>query len=198
MPFVRRTGGKPTRPRSAACARPPDRLPDGVVLRALTVHPDSRGALCEIFRASWPDAGAMVQWNAVHSRPGVLRGFHVHPRHDDCLTIVAGRLFLGLRDLRAGSPTQGLCAALWLEADHPALVTIPRGVGHGFAFVEPSVHVYALDRYWDPADELGCRWDDPALGIAWPVAAPLLSERDAKAGSLAEMTAQLQRALADA
>ena len=65
-----------------------------------------------------------------------------------------------------------------LIADAPLALSIPPGVAHGFYFDESSLHVYAVSHEWDPSDELGCRWDDPDLGIAWPCSAPLISGRD--------------------
>jgi dTDP-4-dehydrorhamnose 3,5-epimerase len=128
-----------------------------------------------------------VQWNCVRSAAGVLRGVHWHDRHADYLTVVAGTLVLGLRDLRAGSPSERRAAVLTLTAEEPCSVEIPCGVAHGFWYPEPAIHVYAVSHYWDPADERGVRWDDPALGIPWPagVAEPLLSPRDAELPALA-------------
>jgi dTDP-4-dehydrorhamnose 3,5-epimerase len=117
----------------------------------------------------------------------VLRGVHVHLRHDDYLVLFDGRATVGLADLRDDSPTSGAAACVELRGDAPVGMTIPTGVAHGFLFHEPSLHVYAVSHYWDPADELGCRWDDPGLGIPWPDAEPLLSPRDAALGSLAEL-----------
>jgi len=71
-------------------------------------------------------------------------------------------------------------------------VSIPTGVAHGFYFHEPSVHLYAVSHYWDPADELACHWTDPDLGIPWPAAEPILSERDAAAGTLSQLRDQLR------
>jgi dTDP-4-dehydrorhamnose 3,5-epimerase len=65
-----------------------------------------------------------------------------------------------------------------IDAVRPTMAVIPPGVGHGFCFPDSGIHVYALDLVWDMSDELGCRWDDPDLGLAWPVGEPLLSERD--------------------
>ena len=110
-----------------------------------------------------------MQWNAVWSEAGVLRGVHVHVRHDDYLTVPVGRASVGLRDLRRGSPTEGLTALVELGREQPGALVIPHGVAHGFYFHEPSLHVYAVSEYWDPADELACNWADPELGIEWPV-----------------------------
>jgi dTDP-4-dehydrorhamnose 3,5-epimerase len=170
-------------------------LPAGVRLVELTAHHDDRGTFTELFRATWDTGLEAVQWNLVHSRPGVLRGVHVHVRHDDYLTVVRGRAIVGLADLRDDSPTAGAGCAVTLDADSPAAIAIPHGVAHGFLFPEAATHVYAVSHFWDPADELGCRWDDPGLRIPWPAEArPQLSPRDAALPSLAELREQLARA----
>jgi len=86
--------------------------------------------------------------------------------------------------------------AVELAAETPAALTIPTGVAHGFFFHEPSLHVYAVSHEWDPADELGCRWDDPGLAIPWPCTNPALSERDRELGSLSELRDAVRAALA--
>ena len=70
---------------------------------------------------------------------------------------------------------------------HWIAITIPPGVAHGFCFSESSIFLYGVSSYWDPADELGCAWNDPAVGIEWPTREPILSARDAQAGSLKDM-----------
>jgi dTDP-4-dehydrorhamnose 3,5-epimerase len=77
------------------------------------------------------------------------------------------------------------------EATHLTAVTIPAGVAHGFLFHTDALGIYAVSRYWDTEDELGCLWSDPALEIAWPITPTLVSERDATAGSLSELLAEL-------
>ena len=164
-------------------------LPAGVALTPLTPHADERGVFTELFRASWELGVAPVQWNAVSSKQNVLRGVHVHLRHADYFTLAVGRATIGLHDLRPGSPTAGQGTTVELEAEAPAALVIPVGVAHGFYFHEPSVHVYAVSHEFDPGDELGCRWDDSELGIAWPCSEPLISERDRTLGSLNELRA---------
>ena len=173
-------------------------LPAGVELTALRPHADSRGIFTELFRDSWGLDVAPTQWNVVRSEPNVLRGVHAHWRHADYLTVVAGRAEIGLHDLREGAPTEGVGAVVSLDADDPHALIIPPGVAHGFYFPEQALHVYAVSHEWDPADELGCRWDDPALGIEWSCEEPLLSPRDEELGPLSELRAGVRRALAAA
>lgn len=157
-------------------------LPSGVVVHALVPHRDERGCLTEIYREAWSLGCRPVQLNAVTSDAGVLRGVHVHVRHIDHLVVVAGRMLVGLHDLRPWSPTAGAARLIEINAAVPRAVVIPCGVAHGFYFFESSMLVYGVSHYWDPADEIACRWDCPELGIAWPTTAPTLSEGDAAAG----------------
>lgn len=168
-----------------------ENLPEGVSVVELRGHPDDRGRFTEVFRREWDLGVDPVQWNVVRSEAGVLRGVHVHPRHDDYLTVLAGRATVGLRDLRPGSPTADRAATVELNGERPAAIVIPHGVAHGFYFHEPSLHAYAVSHYWDPDDELACRWDDPEVGIEWPEPPRLVSERDASAPPLAELRARL-------
>lgn len=167
-------------------------LPAGVVVRPLAAHVDERGTFTELYRLEWATGVTPIQWNAVRSDGGVLRGVHVHLRHDDYLTVPYGRAVVGLRDLRRGSPTEGLSGVVELGGDQQAALVIPHGVAHGFYFLEPSVYVYAVTEYWDPNDELVCHWADPELQIPWPVRSAQVSERDAKSQSLRDLLRQLE------
>lgn len=156
----------------------------------LTPHPDSRGVLSEIYRREW-GLPVLAQMNLVVSEPNALRGVHFHEGHEDYLLVISGVLVLGLHDLRPGSPTCGESALIGLTGNPRQAVRIPIGVGHGFYFPEPTTYVYGLTAPWSPEGERGCRWDDPELDIPWPCTDPILSERDAQAGSLADLRAAL-------
>ncbi len=171
-------------------------LPHDLGLTPLDPHSDERGTFLELYRAEWPIEVDPVQWNVVHSEAEVLRGVHVHFRHDDYLTVVRGRATVGLRDLRADSPSAGASACVELDGEHPTAITIPHGVAHGFYFQQPSTHVYAVSHYWDTADELGCRWDDPALEIPWPQSGARLSTRDEGLPSLEVLLGEVRPLLA--
>ena len=168
-------------------------LPAGVEILSLQDHVDSRGALVEVFRASWSPEVQPVQWNLLRSRPGVLRGVHAHWRHEDYLVPVEGPFWLALQDIRPDSPTHGAACELDLHATDLVAVKIPPGVAHGFYFASDALLFYGVSTYWDTADELACAWNDPGLGFGWASMTsgpPSLSQRDAEAGSLAEMTAE--------
>ncbi len=165
----------------------PEGLPDGVVIRRLATIADERGQLAEVYRREWCPRAESVQWNCTRSHENVLRGVHVHVRHEDYLFVASGRMLLGLCDIRKGSATNGLRSQLTLDGERWSSVSIPTGVAHGFYFLQPSLMLYGLTESWDPADELGCRWDDPALGLDWPATNPILSRRDRDAVSFADM-----------
>jgi len=150
----------------------------GVQLRPLETHGDDRGSVTELFRAGWRDE-SYVQWNYVRSDAEVLRGVHGHFRHSDYLVLLEGAALIGLRDLRQGSASEGNVAVVEMTAEKLQTLTIPPGVAHGFYFSRPSSLVYGVTHYWDKGDELGCRWDDPNLGIPWPMKSAQVSPRDA-------------------
>ena len=164
-------------------------LPFGVVVRALEVHADARGELAELYRLEWGLGEAVVQWNLVRTAARSLRGVHVHPRHADYLTVLSGAMRLGLHDVRPASPTRGLSAMVELDGETPRLAYVPPGVAHGFYFEGAATYVYGLSHGWSMAEELGCRWDAPELGLAFGADNPLLSPRDREAGGYAQMVA---------
>lgn len=168
-------------------------VPHGVEVYELTPHSDDRGVFTELFRAEWGSSTEPLQWNAVRSNAGVLRGVHVHRVHGDYLTVPAGHMTIGLCDLRPHSPTHRMATTIELGEAHPRAVAIPPGVAHGFYFNEDSLHVYAVSHYWDLADELGCRWDDPGLGIPWRHETAHISQRDADLQSLPELIEELAK-----
>ena len=171
---------------------PAGTLPVGVKVRTLTMHPDERGSFTEFFREEWDSGIAPLQWNVVKSHANVLRGVHVHVRHDDYLILLEGRASIGLCDLRKRSPTEGVRALLEMRGERLEALVTPHGVAHGFYFHTPSVHIYGVSEYFNPADELGCHWADPNLDIPWPTDSPLVSARDAAAPSFSDLLDQLE------
>lgn len=160
-----------------------DFLPAGIHIQPLQAHRDERGAFTEIFREEWKVGCRAVQWNAVHSQAGVLRGVHVYITHGEYLVVLSGIMVPGLHDMRRHSRSVGWSRIITIDAAAPRAITTPAGVCHGFYFPVPSTHVYAVSAYWDPLDELGCRFDSAELGLPWPNSDPLLSERDRRAGT---------------
>lgn len=128
----------------------------------------------------------------VRSNTNVLRGVHIHRTHADYLVLASGSCTFFLFDCRPDSPLRFQPCAVDAKGHAPFGLYIPPLVAHGFYFHEPSVHIYAVDHYWDTADELGVRFDDPGLGFTWPSKVPLLSERDQKLPSLQELLHSLE------
>ncbi len=164
---------------------------DGALLLTLETHPDLRGSFTEIYRRDFiPGMREMVQGNLSFSRAGVLRGLHLHRRQFDYWCVVSGAITVGLYDLRAGSPTKGKKAEIPLTGEEPRrCLYIPPGVAHGFYAETDVVLQYLVDEYFTGDDEFGVSWDDPDVGIDWPLGDrwPILSDRDRSNPSLAEV-----------
>jgi dTDP-4-dehydrorhamnose 3,5-epimerase len=150
----------------------------GVENRALTTHVDSRGSLYELYRETWSPSSKFAQWNVVRSEPNVIRGVHVHPNNCDYLHVLQGSLLLGIHDLRPDNPADRATGFIELTGDVPRSVYIPNGVCHGFYFQSPTTYLYGLSTGWSMDEELGCKYNDPELGLDWPLENPILSERD--------------------
>ena len=166
---------------------------EGVLSFPLDMHRDARGSFTEVFRRQWVEHIDPIQWNVVVSRSGVMRGMHVHIRHADYLLMIGGRVRVGLFDMRRGSRTERQSSTIELRGDDPAALWIPAGVAHGFYFPEASVHFYSMTDYWNPAEEMGCHWQDPDLRLDWRVESePIVSPRDAGLGSLRALFEQFE------
>jgi dTDP-4-dehydrorhamnose 3,5-epimerase len=162
---------------------------DGAHLFPLTVQSDGRGSFTEIYRREWiPGSAAMPQANLSISSPNVLRGLHFHRNQADYWCVIQGAAFVGLFDLRPGSPTEGKKAEIRIAADdEPRGLYIPKGVAHGFYAETRVVLQYLVDRYFTGEDEFGIAWDDPDVMLDWPTRNPDLSERDLSNPPLAEI-----------
>ena len=177
------------------------RLPteiEDLVLIEPAVHADERGFLVETFREDeLRELGidvAFVQDN--HSRSGgrVLRGLHMQRGQAKLVRCAAGRIFDVAVDLRPDSPTYRRWEGYELDdTDHRQLF-IPDGFGHGFCVLSGDADViYRLSSYYDAELESSVAWDDPEIGVRWPISDPVLSERDRNAPSLADVAPSLQR-----
>lgn len=163
-------------------------LPLGVEAIALSPAPDGLGFEIGADQAGSSHLPAWRQWNLVNSRANTLRGVHVHLRRHDCLMVLRGSIWLGVHDLRPNSPTRGQSGVIPIESETLQAWVVPPGVAHGFCFTEDTLYCYALSHYWvHDEDDFACRWNDPDLGLTWPITDPALSLRDASAGSLAEL-----------
>jgi dTDP-4-dehydrorhamnose 3,5-epimerase len=163
----------------------PTTLP-GVVIIEPDVHQDPRGFFLETYHAAKYRAagidGPFVQDNHSRSVRGTLRGLHLQLRH------AQGKLV----DVRRGSPTFGQWVGVTLSAENFRQCYVPPGFAHGFAVVSPVAQVeYKCTDIYDPKSEIGIAWNDPAIGINWPIADPLLSDRDTRHLPLASVIEQL-------
>ena len=175
------------------------RLP-GVVVITPTRYSDDRGAFLELWRARRyrAEAGlpeAFVQDNVSVSRRGVLRGLHYQwpSPQGKLVSVLAGRVFDVAVDIRRGAATFGQWVGMELSAETGRQLYVPEGFAHGFvALSREATVLYKCTAYYAPEAEHTIRWDDPALSIEWPIPtdvedAPILSEKDAAAPTLAEM-----------
>lgn len=164
----------------------------GVQIARLEVHGDPRGRFAEVFRKDWfpQRSWERVQWSRSESQAGTLRGLHYHHHQVDYWHCAAGRMQVGLVDLRQSSPTRGAAEILHLDQQSLSAVFIPVGVAHGFYAVTDLMLLYLVDNYYDGTDEWGVAWNDPALGLAWEIQeGPILSERDRQNPCAAEIAA---------
>lgn len=160
----------------------------GVRRLTLEARADERGSFTEAFRDEWfPGLPSFVQGNLSRSRTGVLRGLHYHRRQADLWVPVDGTATVGLVDLREDSPTDR--ESLAIDVEPGIALYLPPGVAHGFCARTDFTLLYLVDRAYDGADEFGFSPLDPAAAIAWPVAEPILSDRDRKAPSLVDALA---------
>ena len=168
----------------------------GVLLIEPRVFGDERGYFLETFRAERYQAvgiaGPFVQDNLSFSRGPVLRGLHLqHPRAQGKLvSVLAGEVFDVAVDVRPGSLGFGCWTGVLLSGENKRQLYIPPGFAHGFcALSETVLFAYKCTDVYVPETEITVRWDDPEIGIAWPVAEPILSARDAAAPCLREIDA---------
>ena len=115
-------------------------------------------------------------------RRGTLRGMHYQTApHEEAKLVrcTRGRAYDVVLDLRSGSPTRGRWAAAEIGAEDQRMVYVPEGCAHGFQTLEDDTELlYQMSEFFHPECGAGVRWDDPAFGIAWPIADPTISERD--------------------
>jgi dTDP-4-dehydrorhamnose 3,5-epimerase len=175
----------------------PTDIPDVVVIEP-EVHADGRGFFLETYNAeryrTHGISSAFVQDNHSQSIGGTLRGLHLQIRHPQgkLIRVIEGEIFDVAVDVRRGSPTFGRWVAVTLTAASFRQVYVPPGFAHGFCVVSPIAQVeYKCTDIYDPADEIGIAWNDPALAIAWPVSEPLLSPRDGRHPTLAGVADKL-------
>lgn len=170
----------------------------GVLIIEPKVFGDSRGFFQETFRAdAYRTLGLppFVQDNHSRSAKGVLRGLHsqrLRPQ-GKLVRVSRGAVYDVAVDINPQSPTFGLHVGVELNDSNHRQFYIPPGYAHGFCVLsEDADFLYKCTEYYQPGDEIGVLWNDPAINIAWPCAAPQLSDKDRALPTLAALAEQLR------
>ena len=167
---------------------------DGVVVVEPKVFPDKRGFFLESFNARHFAAAGLpaefVQDNHSRSTRGVLRGLHYqYPAWQGKLVrSLLGEIFDVAVDIRRASPTFGQWFGTVLSADNKKQLYVPPGYAHGFCVLSDVAEMaYKCTALYEPADDAAVRWNDPQIGIDWPISSPVLSAKDNEAPMLKEI-----------
>ena len=168
----------------------------GVLIVEPKVFPDSRGFFVETYNkeryAACGIADDFVQDNLSFSSRGVLRGLHYQNPHTQgkLVYVLQGEVWDVAVDIRSDSPQFGRWTSVTLSADNKRQFYIPPGFAHGFCVLsETALFTYKCTDLYHPECDGGIRWDDPDIGIAWPVKEPILSDKDQKQPLLKDVPA---------
>lgn len=164
----------------------------GVQIIQLKNFPDNRGSFRECYKKPlYLERGInceFVQDNHSFSKKDVIRGMHFQGGQAKLLTVISGVIFDVFVDIRPGSPTYGKWQGVLLDAEESTQLFLPGGFAHGFAVLSEEAHLfYKVSEIYNPQEERTLRYDDPTVGIEWPIANPIISERDQNAMSLKDM-----------
>ncbi len=177
----------------------PTTLPE-VILVEPRVFRDDRGFFLETYHAERYREGGIaatfVQDNHSRSSFGILRGLHAQEKHPQgkLVRCVEGEIWDVAVDLRIGSPNFKRWVGVHLTAENFHQLWVPPGFGHGFCVLSGVAQVeYKCTDFYHPEDEIGLAWNDPELGISWPIADPTLSAKDRDALPLAALFDRLPR-----
>ncbi len=158
---------------------------EGVLLIEPTVHIDSRGRFFESYEKEKYSALGIrddfVQDNQSLSNKNVLRGLHyrVDPEQAKLVRVVKGEVFDVVVDIRKGSPTFGKWQGFILSDTNCLQLYVPVGFAHGFCVLSDNAEfLYKVSQYYSAEKEKGIIWNDPDIGIDWPVSDPILSDKD--------------------
>lgn len=160
---------------------------------------DERGAFSEVFNHSrWREAGLVCDYaqdaQAVCRPVGTLRGMHFQAppmAQTKIVRVIHGAVWDVVVDIRVGSPTYGKWVGVELSAANRLQLYVPIGFAHGYLSLEPNTEmIYKLGRPYSPAHERGIAWNDPGLGIQWPLKdlSRVISERDQNWPALSQLT----------
>jgi dTDP-4-dehydrorhamnose 3,5-epimerase len=159
---------------------------------------DGRGFFLETFRKDKYARGGIdcefCQDNQSRSARNTIRGLHAQRQHPQgkLVRAVTGSIFDVVVDIRRDSPSYLKWIAVELSADNFRQIYVPPGFAHGICITSEFADIeYKCTDYYDPADELRIAWDDPSIGIRWPVENPILSESDRRARPIADQIALL-------
>ncbi len=160
----------------------------GVVVIEPQVFRDDRGFFLESFnQRKYREGGidvSLVQDNHSKSVKGTVRGLHAQLRHPQgkLIRVIEGEIYDVAVDIRRGSPHFGQWVGVWLSAENFRQIYIPPGFAHGFCVTSEVAQVeYKCTDLYDPASEISVQWNDPEIGINWPleeIGAPILSKKD--------------------
>jgi dTDP-4-dehydrorhamnose 3,5-epimerase len=169
-----------------------------VILVEPDVHRDTRGFFLETYHREKYAAGgitaAFVQDNHSRSVRGTLRGLHAQlaKPQGKLIRVVEGEIHDVALDIRRTSPTFGQSVGMRLSGEDFRQLWIPPGFAHGFCVMSGTAHVeYKCTELYDPAHEISILWNDPDLGIAWPIGEPVVSAKDSKAPRLRDLADRL-------
>ena len=170
----------------------------GVLLIKPKVWGDQRGYFVETWQQQRYEAAGIdlpfVQDNHSRSAYGILRGLHFQKTRPQgkLVHVSLGSVFDVVVDIRPGSPSFGQWYGVELTQDNQWQLWVPPGLAHGFVVTSEYAHFhYKCTEYYCPQDEGAIRWNDPDLGVTWPVECPLLSQKDTVAPSWREFQASL-------
>lgn len=173
----------------------------GLLIVELDIHKDSRGFFMERFNEKkFREYGLPVKFpqdNHSRSAPNVLRGLHMQhtPPQGKLVGALTGRIYDVAVDARPDSPTFGKYFGIELNEDNGKLLWIPPGFAHGFCVLgDKTADVsYKVSEIYNMPGEIGIRWDDPEIAIKWPLANPLVSDRDRNLPSFADFKSSLMK-----
>ncbi|TVQ11139.1 MAG: dTDP-4-dehydrorhamnose 3,5-epimerase [Balneolaceae bacterium] len=168
-------------------------IPDVIVIKP-KVFSDQRGFFAESYRKSYYRENGIdhdfVQDNLSRSSRGTIRGLHyqlINPQAK-LVSVTRGRVLDVVVDVRKGSPTFGRYVAEELTSENKWMLYVPVGLAHGFCVLSDEADFYyKCSDYYNPDGERGIAWNDPDIGIKWPVTDPVLSDRDRQLPRLKDM-----------
>lgn len=158
---------------------------DGILLIEPKLYPDVRGFFLESFeKEKYQDLGMVeefIQDNHSRSQKNVLRGLHFTKNKPQAqiVTVISGRVFDVVVDIRKNSPTFGQWFGTELSSEGTRQIYMPHGFAHGFCVLSESADLhYKVSQRYDPTDDGGLIWNDDQINIDWPIKNPIISERD--------------------